>query len=81
LTVKIFLVLIALGYFAGYPFQSFVGLAFHLHQTTISRVISRVSAALNEPQIFTKFVRMPALQEVRQSQLKLYGIAKMSGNL
>lgn len=73
-------VLIALGYFAGYPFQEWVGLSFHIHRTTVSRIVSRIVNNLTAPEFYEKFVRMPNPSEVRKSQLLLYRVAHMPGN-
>lgn len=73
-------VMVALRYYATGKMQLCSGDSFGLHQSTISRIIQRVTTALVKPDIVRRFIAFPMNAEtIRKHQADFFGIAGFPG--
>ncbi|XP_061184638.1 putative nuclease HARBI1 [Saccostrea echinata] len=73
-------VMVTLRYFATGKMQLCSGDNFGLHQSTISRIIQRVTTALVQPHIVKQFISFPMQAEtIRKHQADFFGLAKFPG--
>lgn len=73
-------VMIALRYFATGKMQLCSGDHFGIHQSTVSRIIQRVTSALVQPHIVKRFISFPTQPDIiRKHQADFFGIAQFPG--
>ncbi|XP_069109344.1 putative nuclease HARBI1 [Argopecten irradians] len=73
-------VLLALRFYATGKMQLCSGDNFNVDQSTVSRVIQRVTNALNRQEVVTKFISFPISAEaVRKHQADFYAVARFPG--
>ncbi|XP_062602463.1 putative nuclease HARBI1 [Saccostrea cucullata] len=75
-------VMIALRYFATGKMQLCNGDDFGIHQSTVSRIVQRVSTALTRPHIIQRYIKFPTdAQTIHRHQTDFHAIANFPGVL
>ncbi|XP_061190799.1 putative nuclease HARBI1 [Saccostrea echinata] len=75
-------VMIALRYFATGKMQLCNGDDFGIHQSTVSRIVQRVSTALTRPHIIRRYIKFPTdAQIIHRHQTDFHAIANFPGVL
>ena len=73
-------VCMALRYYATGTMQLCSGDDFNVHQSTSSRIVNRVSAALSRPAIVSRFVKFPTDgHSIRQHKVDIHAVAGFPG--
>lgn len=73
-------VMVTLRYFATGRMQLCSGDNFGIHQSTVSRIIHRVTTALVQPRIVRRFISFPVQPDmIRKHQADFFGIAQFPG--